>query len=211
MCSRFENKETGESMFKKFEKDFLMFNIAAKDLKQINIAPNDDILVIHKRENEFELQNFSWGIKFPGNNTPLIFNSRIETIATKPYWKNLFITNRCIIPATAFYEWETVDKIKIPKRISFESLPVFFFAGLYVKVGDGIFASIITTASNSFIAKIHNRMPVIFNQEEGINYLKTDTDSAITLCRPLDESISVNLETAEDILTEKQKDYLKGK
>ncbi|MCX6157512.1 MAG: SOS response-associated peptidase family protein [Ignavibacteriota bacterium] len=211
MCSRFENKETGESMFSKFEKDFLMLNIAAKDLKQINIAPNDDILVIHKNDNEFALKNFSWGIKFPGEKTPLIFNSRIETITSKPYWKNLFKRNRCIIPATAFYEWVAMDKIKIPKRISFESLPIFFFAGLYVKIDDGIFASIITTTSNSTIAKIHSRMPVIFNREEGIEYLKSDEESAIAMCLPFDDSVTMRIETAEDILTVKQKEFLKGK
>jgi putative SOS response-associated peptidase YedK len=208
MCSRFENKETGESMFKKFEKDFLMLNIAAKDLKQINIAPNDDILVIQKSENEFTLKNFSWGIKFPGDKNPLIFNSRIETISSKPYWKNLFKRNRCIIPATAFYEWVTVDKIKIPNRISIDSLPVFFFAGLYVKIDDVIFASIITTTPNSSIAKIHTRMPVIFNQEEGINYLKADEESAVTMCKPLSNNIDVQINIAEDILTLKQKEFL---
>ena len=104
-----------------------------------------------------------------------------------------------------------MEKIKIPKRISIESMPVFFFAGLYVKIGDGIFASIITTSPNSAIAKIHNRMPVIFNQEEGINYLKADEETAITMCLPFDDTVPVNMETAEDILTIKQKEFLKGK
>ena len=104
-----------------------------------------------------------------------------------------------------------MDKIKIPKRISFESLPIFFFAGLYVKIDDGIFASIITTTPNSSIAKIHTRMPVIFNQEEGINYLKADEESAIAMCLPFDGSVTMRIETAEDILTVKQKEFLKGK
>ena len=119
MCSRFENKETGESIFQKFGKDFLMLNLAVKNLKQINIAPNDDILVIEKITDEYVLKNFSWGIKFPGDKSPLIFNSRMETISEKPYWRNLFEKNRCLIPATAFYEWETIEKIKIPQKISF--------------------------------------------------------------------------------------------
>lgn len=211
MCSRFENKETGESMFKKFEKDFLLLNIAAKDLKQINIAPKDDILVIQKNDKEFILEHFSWGIKFSGEKTPLIFNSRIETISSKPYWKNLFRGSRCIIPATAFYEWITIDGIKIPHRISFSNLSVFYFAGIYIKIGNGIFASIITTSANSEIAKIHNRMPVIFKKEEGINFLRTNEKSALEMCVPFNDSEPVNIETANDILTLKQKDILKGK
>ncbi len=210
MCSRFENKETGESMFKKFENDFLMLNIAAKNIKQINIAPNDDILIIKKSDNEFTLTSFSWGIKFPGDKSPLIFNSRIETISSKQYWKNLFTKSRCIIPATAFYEWENAGKIKIPRRISFENIPMFFFAGIYVKIDDGIFASIITTSANNTIAKIHNRMPVIFSKEEGFNFLNADTDTALTMCKPYIDSEPINIDTADDILTVKQREYLRG-
>ncbi|MFZ4589913.1 MAG: SOS response-associated peptidase [Ignavibacteria bacterium] len=212
MCSRFENKETGESMFSKFEKDFLMLNIAAKDLKQINIAPNDDILVIHKNDNEFAIKNFSWGIKFPGDNTPLIFNSRIETIASKPYWKNIFKRNRCIIPATAFYEWKMMEGNKIPHRISFDSMPLFFIAGIYVKINDGIFASMITTTPNTTIAKIHTRMPVILSKEDGLNFLSNDMEEVLLQCKPLDNDISTKISIADDILTQKQKEFLeKGK
>lgn len=208
MCSRFENKETGESMFKKFENDFLMLNFAAKDLKQINIAPNDDILVIQKTDNEFALKNFSWGIKFPGDKTPLIFNSRIETISSKPYWKNLFSKNRCLIPATAFYEWNNVEKTKIPQRISFGSMPLFFIAGIYIKINEGIFASMITTTPNSTIAKVHNRMPVILSKDEGFIFLSSATDESLLLCKPLDDNITTEISTANDILTVKQREFL---
>jgi putative SOS response-associated peptidase YedK len=211
MCSRFENKETGETIFKKFEKDFLMLNFAAKDLKQINIAPNDDILVIQKKANEYALKNFSWGIKFPGDKSPLIFNSRIETISSKPYWKNLFSKNRCLIPATAFYEWKLIDKTKIPHKISFDSMPLFFIAGIYLTINDGIFASMITTTPNTKIADIHNRMPVILSKEEGMNFLSSDENEALSQCLPLNDIIPIEISIADDILTTKQKDILNNK
>ncbi|MFA5012383.1 MAG: SOS response-associated peptidase family protein [Ignavibacteria bacterium] len=214
MCSRFENKETGESIFKKFEKDFVMLNLAPKNLKQINIAPSDDILIIQKSKEQFELKCFTWGIKFPGDKTPLIFNSRIETIAEKPYWKKLFTHNRCIIPATAFYEWKTFGVknkvIKIPQRIWFETMPLFFMAGIYTEINNGIFASLITSQPNTTIAKIHNRMPVILSKEEGIKFLSSEDNDALYLCKPLVEKIAVNIETAEDILTDRQREFLKG-
>lgn len=211
MCSRFENKETGKSIFKKFEKDFQILNFAPDNLKQINIAPSDDILVIQKNERQLELKCFTWGIKFPGKDTPLIFNSRIETISEKPYWKKLFITSRCLIPATAFYEWQSFGKIKIPQKISFESMPLFFLAGIYVKIEDRVFASLITTVPNSQIVKIHNRMPVVLSRDEGVEFLNFKDEKAMSYCKPVDENIKVNIETAEDILTEKQKEYLKNK
>lgn len=208
MCSRFENKETGESIFQKFGKDFLMLNLAVKDLKQINIAPNDDILVVEKSKDEYVIKNFSWGIKFPGDKTPLIFNSRMETIKEKSYWRNLFENNRCLIPATAFYEWKMIEKIKIPQKISFKMMPLFFIGGIYVTIKDGIFASMITTEPNTTIAKIHHRMPVILNTEEGLQFLSKEGKDAIEMCNPLDDEITIEIETAEDILTDKQKDFL---
>ncbi len=211
MCSRFENKETGESMFSKFEKDFLTLNFAAKDLKQINIAPNDDILVIQKKENEYALSNFSWGIKFPGDKTPLIFNSRIETISSKPYWKNLFSKNRCLIPATAFYEWKLIDKTKIPHKIDFPEMPLFFIAGIYTSINDGIFASMITTTPNTTIAQIHNRMPVILNKDEGLEFLSLKGEEALNLCKPLSDKHKTEIDIAKDILTAKQKEFLSNK
>ena len=188
-----------------------MLNFAAKDLKQINIAPNDDILVIQKNDKEYILKNFSWGIKFPGEKSPLIFNSRIETISDKPYWRKLFNKNRCLIPATAFYEWTTIEKTKIPQKISFESMPLFFIAGIYVTIDDGIFASMITTTPNSSIAKIHNRMPVILNKEEGINFLSANAADALSLCHPLNDNLKTDITLANDILTQEQKDFLNNR
>lgn len=215
MCSRFENKETGESIFKKFEKDFLMLNLAPKNLKQINIAPSDDILVIQKNEKQFEITSFTWGIKFPGDKSPLIFNSRTETISEKPYWKKLFKSNRCIIPATAFYEWQSFGTgskaIKIPQKIWLEDMPLFFMVGIYVTIENRIFASLITSSPNSTIAKVHNRMPVVLNREEGMKFLSSDENEALSFCKPLAENIPVKIDTAEDILTDKQREFLKGK
>jgi len=139
---------------------------------------------------------------------PLIFNSRIETISSKPYWKNLFIKNKCLIPATAFYEWKMIDKTKIPHKISFESMPLFFIAGIYLKINDGYFASMITTAPNTAIAKVHNRMPVIFCKEDGIRFLTANEKDALALCNPLDDNIPVDIDIANEILTQRQRDFL---
>ncbi len=209
MCSRFENKETGESIFRKFEKDFLILNLAPKDLKQVNIAPSDDILVIQKDDKQLELKCFTWGIRFTGESSPLIFNSRIETISEKPYWKRLFKTSRCIIPATAFYEWQSFGKIKIPQRISFETMPLFFIAGIYVTLENSIFASMITTTPNSTIVKVHSRMPVVLSREEAMEFLQAEDEKALSLCKPAKDDVPVRIETAEEILTDKQKEFLK--
>jgi putative SOS response-associated peptidase YedK len=208
MCSRFENKSTGEFLFKKISKDRKVIDNSGKNLKQTGIAPNDDIIVIRNKSGDLEITNNIWGIRFSGENTPLIFNSRIETITSKTYWLGLFDKNRCIIPATAFYEWKQEDKIKIPQRISLIESEVFYIAGIFVRLNDNYHASLITTIPNTQIARIHNRMPVILDYKNAINFLESDAKSALDLCQPMDDNFKMNIEIADEILTEKQREYL---
>ncbi|MCE1164299.1 MAG: SOS response-associated peptidase [Bacteroidetes bacterium] len=209
MCSRFENKETGLSIFTKISKEagVKVVNNAPENIKQINIFPADDILIIKNSEGALEINKKTWGIKFE-EKSPLIFNSRIETIKSKTYWNNIFSNNRCLIPATAFYEWVQTDKIKIPNRISLDDFKLFFMAGIFIKIKDNFCASVITTAPNTKIASIHNRMPVILLPEDGIKFLNAGKEEALKQCEPLNDKIGLSIEVADDILTQKQKKEL---
>ena len=121
MCSRFENKETGISIIEKLEKDFEGNYILEDDneLKKENITPTNLVMSVISEGNSYKIKNFFWGIQFDKQNkSPLIFNSRIETIREKKYWTQLFYKNRCLLPATAYYEWKEINRTKIPHRIS---------------------------------------------------------------------------------------------
>lgn len=211
MCSRFENKETGLSIFTKINKYYDINNLSINTLKKINIAPTDDIMVINKENEELALSIFSWGIKFPKSNIPIIFNSRIETINSKPFWGNLFEKNRCLIPATAFYEWKSFGKIKIPQRITFNKLEVFYIAGIYLSQDNQNFVSFITTNANSSILRIHNRMPVIFDLKTGIEFLLHKNSKSLQNFINMENLNDVEIETADEILTQNQKDFLRNK
>jgi len=52
----------------------------------------------------YEVKAFSWGFPSPYNKS-LIINARAETVTTKPMFRQPFITHRCIIPISGFYEW----------------------------------------------------------------------------------------------------------
>jgi putative SOS response-associated peptidase YedK len=209
MCSRFENKTTGEFLFKKISKDRKVTDNTVKNLKQSGISPHDDIIIIKNKTRELEITTNIWGIRFSGENTPLIFNSRIETISSKKYWSDIFDKNRCLIPATAFYEWKQEEKIKIPHRISLSDSEIFYIAGIFIKLNENYHASMITTTPNTLIARIHNRMPVIMDYNTAISFLESDFKTALSHCNPLNESEGINIEIAEEILTEKQREYLK--
>lgn len=102
-------------------------------------------------------------------------NARIETLDEKPSFRNS-IKNRCLIPASNFYEWQWQDaKGKEKKKFSIGTdEDLFAFAGLYSiwnnpQTGHQMLTyTILTTDANELMAKIHNtkkRMPVVLNSE----------------------------------------------
>ena len=212
MCSRFENKQTGLSIIEILERDNLgKFKLEDKEeLKKTNIAPTNNILTVTRNEELFILKGFKWGIQFDKEKkSPIIFNSRIETIKEKNYWKNLFYKNRCLIPATAFYEWKEINRVKIPHRIYLQEEKFFFMPALYTKIDGETCASIITTTPNEFMKGIHNRMPVLMNIDTGIGFLKETPAQALDYCIPYSEKEKMSVEYAEELLTEKQRDVLR--
>ena len=124
------------------------------------------------------LQLFQWGLlpqwakssDFQQNT----LNAKLETITEKPSFK-AYEFQRCLIPATGFYEWKWLDgkgKTKEKYLIHVENTSIFCFAGLWSRWVDPLSGiqrgtyTILTTEANPFMAEIHNskkRMPVILD------------------------------------------------
>lgn len=197
MCSRFENKETGFSILEKLDKDELGNYILEDDgdLKKEIFAPTNFVYSLIKSDKIFKLKNFFWGIQFDiEKKSPLIFNSRIETIKEKSYWTKLFYKNRCLLPATAFFEWKEIDRKKIPHRISLTEEDFFFIPSIFIKMEDFYYASMITTQPNAFMKNIHKRMPVILSKKDGIIFLNEEPKNALDMCNPLSNNVKMESE-----------------
>ncbi|WAC06084.1 MAG: SOS response-associated peptidase [Methanoregula sp.] len=154
-----------------------------------NITPGSMVPVIARRERT-EAVLMEWGliphwVKERNKAKPLI-NARAETLNEKPSFKNLLSQNRCLVPASGFYEWKKDGARKTPFYIRLRDSTLFAFAGLYdmwvTPAGEG-FASytIITTEPNGLIAPVHNRMPVILNRENESRWLSNGPLSASDL------------------------------
>jgi putative SOS response-associated peptidase YedK len=99
-----------------------------------------------------------------------MINAVSETAATKPAFRSAFRRRRCLVLADGFYEWRKEGKQRIPLYFSQKSGEPMAFAGLWEswKSPDGDWirsCTILTTAANSFIEPVHNRMPVILSSE----------------------------------------------
>lgn len=139
-----------------------------------NIAPTDAILVIRDSDQGRVGSMMRWGL-IPHwvkdtKKLPLLYNARAESLAVKPIFKHAFRRQRCLIPASGFYEWKLLPdgKSKQPFYISSKDVPLSF-AGLWetATVDEVTINSctIITTESNTLMRSIHDRMPLILPPE----------------------------------------------
>jgi putative SOS response-associated peptidase YedK len=72
-----------------------------------------------------------------------------------------------LIPADGFYEWQkTQGGAKQPFYFSMTGNAVFVFAGLWESWNDIETCTILTTAANSLLQPIDDRMPVILSPED---------------------------------------------
>ena len=112
----------------------------------------------------------SWA-KDPSIATKTI-NAMAETVAEKPAFRDALRLRRCLIPASAFYEWQSSGpKHKQPFSIGMADDWVFAFAGLWeswVDPNGKVVESrtILTTKPNSLVADVHLRMPAILKRED---------------------------------------------
>ncbi len=166
MCGRFALTDS---------EDKIIFSLGLHNSKvkinpRYNIYPSEKIPVILKQDGLLYLDLMVWGfIPFwSKTKTPLI-NAKVETIKEKPSFRQAISKRRCLIPANGFYEWNRERSKKQPYYISYKNNNLLAFAGIWE---DWILndrekirtCCILTSLSNSFMLKIHNRMPLIITQ-----------------------------------------------
>ncbi|HLT24776.1 MAG TPA: SOS response-associated peptidase family protein [Ignavibacteria bacterium] len=202
MCGRFE---LNNKMYREMNPDFNFSDDF--EFERIDIRPTDMILSVDKDLNVSEKK---WGMQFTDN---LVFNSRIETILEKEFWRELFTHSRVITPMTAFYEWTTnfnndyrlADSSKIPFRLAPANKETHYLASIIHK--DSV--SFITTEPNEFMSGYHNRMPVILNKQNALKYLDGNVDDYFDLLKTARE-ITLKSEPGYDVMNEKIKRHFDG-
>ena len=157
--------------------------ILANELKELptryNVAPTQNVPIIvtgpHGGEQVIQAR---WGFVPSWWKRPLppklTTNVRSETAASKPMWREAWTRQRCLIPATSWYEWFNADAglskmPKIPHVLERADGKQIFFAGLWswyqASPNDEPMATcaIVTVASAPDIAEIHERTPVVLD------------------------------------------------
>jgi putative SOS response-associated peptidase YedK len=161
---------------------FRVFDPTLGCRSKFNVAPSQMMPVIIQRE-KIEMIMMQWGliphgVKNP-QESPHPINARAETLMETPIFRDLLLKNRCLIPASGFYEWLNEGTRKIPFYIHVREHPIVAFAGLYDvwQDSDGNTHptfTIVTTDANTLVSCLHERMPVILRQEDETRWLSGD-------------------------------------
>jgi putative SOS response-associated peptidase YedK len=127
------------------------------------IFPTDTVPV---RTGLHQYQPMKWGFtRFDGK--PVI-NARSETALEKPMFRKPMLGQRCLVPASGYYEWQKVEGIskKIKYLFHIPGAPMYF-AGCFRQEKDsplGRFV-ILTRQAAGGTESIHDRMPVILPEK----------------------------------------------
>ncbi|MFT4082056.1 MAG: SOS response-associated peptidase [Nocardioides sp.] len=118
-----------------------------------------------------------------------LINARLETVASKPAFRKAFARRRCLLPADGYFEWYVTDDVdargrarKQPFFIRPREHGVLAMAGLFELWPDPAKApddptrwvwscTVITTTAEDSLGRIHDRMPLMVEQDRWTAWL----------------------------------------
>ena len=100
----------------------------------------------------------------------------------KRAWSGPLKRQRCIVPATGFYEWIRRGKDRLPLLFTAMRDEVLSMAGIwstFVRDDEEVTCvALLTTRANATMAPVHDRMPVLLAQEHWSDWLAPEPDAA---------------------------------
>jgi putative SOS response-associated peptidase YedK len=194
MCGRYVSPDDAA-----IEREFNLVRTEWKFPASYNVAPTQLVPVVRTVDGERRGSLLRWGlIPFFARGVPPKYstiNARIENVQTAASYRGLWNRGqRCLVVASAFYEWQVQDdgKTKIPFYIRLNDQDAFAFAGLWdssrTDAGETVESvTHITVPANIMLSVIHNakqRMPAILSKEDREAWLTGSADEAWATLRP---------------------------
>jgi len=162
MCGRYfflsihRNNNTGSELFDMIIS--LYGNVDSRD-----ITPGMEAPVLIKKSGKYVFEQMEWGME--SGNSKLIINARCENLRERPMFSGICDTQRCIIPASGYYEWRKGDRQRFQFTSKNNPFGILYFAGVYRFEGEVPHFTVITRRPTPEVAKIHNRMPMILKDK----------------------------------------------
>jgi putative SOS response-associated peptidase YedK len=178
MCGRYVLKALRDDIIKHFNlvDGLEYFDIHGYKMRE-EVFPGEWITAIN---NANRPEDIWWTIEDKDNNGILrrAINAKAETISKVQMFAEAFRSDRVLIPATGFFEWNST---KCRHIFTFDE-PLFAFGGIArdcdIKGESRRCGAIVTTDANDVVRPIHEkgRMPVVIHKYDYAAWLDTATE-----------------------------------
>ncbi len=140
--------------------------VAARSVPQGEIKPGCKMPVLLATEGGQPTPELMvWGFRTPKS---LLINARAETALEKPSFADSTRYRHCVVPSTGFYE---CDGDKREFFFMSRDSAALYMAGIY-DMRDGVPCyCILTTAPNASMRDVHDRMPLVLEREQIVQWL----------------------------------------
>ena len=189
MCGRYSLAQGYDQIISGVAADW--FDVADDSwefVPRYNIAPTNMVPVIAMQDDQRMLSNMRWGLIPSWAKDSKIgyrmINARSETAATTNAFRSAYKRRRCLVLADGFYEWRGPKGKREPLRFTMKDSDMFAFAGLWESwnshqepEAESVRTfTILTTTPNDLVEAIHDRMPVILDEEAQQVWLNHSSD-----------------------------------
>lgn len=146
-----------------------------------NLAPTDDIPIILEADGQRECHLARWWLTPSWSKGPdtkySMFNARAENLESSRAFKGLYHHKRCVVPASAFIEWQVSDRGKRPLELCRSDHKPLLLAGLWDVWSEELLScAIITCEARGDMRTVHSRMPVMLAEEDIDRWLSPSSD-----------------------------------
>jgi len=195
MCGRFYLTAAPAEIRKQFK-----LEKTPELVPRYNIAPMQSSPIVIAEENGRALHIARWGLVpswardlSPGAG---MINAPAETFEEKPAYRTAFDSQRCLVPANGFYEWQTRGTKKQPYKITLRHGALIAFAGLWARWapenGDPVETfTILTKRASKLVGEVHDRMPVIIGPADYQRWLTAPAAVAKRLLLPFAAGLTI--------------------
>jgi putative SOS response-associated peptidase YedK len=195
MCGRFTHRYT----WREIHGLYSLTSPASNVQPSYNVCPTDTVNVVTRTDGKNILEPMRWGLVPRWWSKPLkelrlaTFNARVETVTTKPFFKEAFKRTRCLIPASGYYEWQDTPAGKQPHYFTRTDGQVISFAGLWDEWKDRATGetlkscAMIIAEPNAMVAQVHDRMPVVLEQVQFTPWL--ENEAGLEILKPAAEDV----------------------
>ena len=157
--------------------------VSPEPIARFNVAPRSSVLLMHQEPDGLRFMQVPWGYApwWTQGRRPPAINARTETAASSKFFRDIWFSGRCVVPADGWFEWIADPNDPRQKQPYYirrkDGQPMYFAAigqferrgGLATRAGDGFV--ILTEDSAGGMLDIHDRRPVVLSAECAAHWL----------------------------------------